>query len=259
MASNNRGSRSTEESSSSSNNERKIHKQKYDSYELNRNEQLGGDAPDLVLDVPSLNIDEIDLEVDDLRAQISASAELADFVRIHIGVDVRLGKAKLGVKGVEAQALLEVKLRRVLDTLNRALEVIDRNPQVLGDVIQDPDQAVAGASPDVNETSWETSQGGDVTTWPAEGHADDQGRIIDQAWDEYENIAEEVTRKAGDASEPNVSERSNDREAEDVGVVDATEAAERKSRELGIQLSDVRGTGSGGRILVRDVEKVAKG
>jgi hypothetical protein len=49
------------------------------------------------------------------------------------------------------------------------------------------------------------------------------------------------------------------REAESVAVVDATEAAVTKARELGVRLSGVEGTGSGGRILVADVEKAAQG
>src|SRR5918999_475860 len=40
--------------------------------------------------------------------------------------------------------------------------------------------------------------------------------------------------------------------------VGATEAAERKAEELGVDLSEVKGTGSGGRITVRDVERAAK-
>jgi len=40
--------------------------------------------------------------------------------------------------------------------------------------------------------------------------------------------------------------------------VGATEAAERKAEALGVDLSEVEGTGSGGRITVRDVERAAK-
>jgi pyruvate/2-oxoglutarate dehydrogenase complex dihydrolipoamide acyltransferase (E2) component len=40
--------------------------------------------------------------------------------------------------------------------------------------------------------------------------------------------------------------------------VDATPAAERRAEELGVDLSQVRGTGSGGRITVKDVQSAAK-
>jgi pyruvate/2-oxoglutarate dehydrogenase complex dihydrolipoamide acyltransferase (E2) component len=47
--------------------------------------------------------------------------------------------------------------------------------------------------------------------------------------------------------------------AEGRGEPEATEAARNKARELGVDLSGFEGTGSGGRILVRDVVKAAKG
>jgi large subunit ribosomal protein L20 len=40
--------------------------------------------------------------------------------------------------------------------------------------------------------------------------------------------------------------------------MDATEAAERKAEELGVNLADVGGSGAEGRILVEDVEEAAK-
>jgi pyruvate/2-oxoglutarate dehydrogenase complex dihydrolipoamide acyltransferase (E2) component len=38
---------------------------------------------------------------------------------------------------------------------------------------------------------------------------------------------------------------------------EATEAAERRAEELGVDLTDVEGTGAGGRATVRDVEEAA--
>jgi pyruvate/2-oxoglutarate dehydrogenase complex dihydrolipoamide acyltransferase (E2) component len=40
---------------------------------------------------------------------------------------------------------------------------------------------------------------------------------------------------------------------------EVTEAAQRRAGELGVDLSDVKGTGSGGRVLVKDVETAADG
>ena len=40
---------------------------------------------------------------------------------------------------------------------------------------------------------------------------------------------------------------------------EVTEAAERKARELDVDISSVKGSGSGGRILVKDVEAAADG
>jgi len=92
------------------------------------------DDADVVLDIPVLNVEELDLEVEELRAHISARAELAGFLSINVGVDAYVDNVKLNIKGVEAQVQLKVKLERILGSIDRALQAIDNNPQLL-----DPD------------------------------------------------------------------------------------------------------------------------
>src|ERR671921_2714321 len=62
-----------------------------------------GQEPDVVLDVPELEVDRITLEVSDLRAHVSILAELANLVNISVGVDARLDEVKLEIEGVEAE------------------------------------------------------------------------------------------------------------------------------------------------------------
>ena len=92
------------------------------------------DDADVVLDIPILNVEELDLEVEELWAHISARAELVGFLNINVGVDAYVDKVKLRIKGVEAQVQLKVKLERILGSIDRALQAIDNNPQLL-----DPD------------------------------------------------------------------------------------------------------------------------
>jgi pyruvate/2-oxoglutarate dehydrogenase complex dihydrolipoamide acyltransferase (E2) component len=116
-----------------------------------REARLAGEDPDVVLDVPTLNIEELDLEVEDLRAHVSVRAELADFVNINIGVDAYVNKVKLGVKGVEAQVLLKVKLERILGTIDRALSAIEQNPGLLDDRPRQSNQDAAEIEGSVGE------------------------------------------------------------------------------------------------------------
>ena len=92
------------------------------------------DDADVILDVPVLNVEELDLAVEELRAHISARAELVGFLNINVGVDAYVDKVKLRIKGVEAQVQLKVKLERILGSIDRALQAIEKNPQLL-----DPD------------------------------------------------------------------------------------------------------------------------
>ena len=58
----------------------------------------------------------------------------------------------------------------------------------------------------------------------------------------------DTTRRAGEAAEQADEPESG---------VEATPAADRRAEELGVDLSQVRGTGSGGRITVKDVQSAA--
>ncbi|MGH3343805.1 MAG: hypothetical protein ACRDPK_13215 [Carbonactinosporaceae bacterium] len=93
--------------------------------------QLRVDGPDVLLDVPVVKVDEINLEVDNLRARVSLQAEVLDLLRLNVGADVELGRVALDIKGVEAQALLKVRLDNVKEIIERVLTTIDENPQIL--------------------------------------------------------------------------------------------------------------------------------
>jgi pyruvate/2-oxoglutarate dehydrogenase complex dihydrolipoamide acyltransferase (E2) component len=48
------------------------------------------------------------------------------------------------------------------------------------------------------------------------------------------------------------------RHGRDEAGVEVTEAARRKAEELDVDLSQLKGTGAGGRVLVKDVKEAAK-
>ena len=148
-----------------------------------RGESVGD--PDLQLDVPALSIEEIDLEVEDLRVHLSIQAELADLVKIKVGLDAELGAVKVGIKGVEAQARLKARLDNVRAIFSEVLASLQHSPQ-----------------------------------------------FFREPSDEAAELPEEP---------------------------EATEAATRKARELGVDLSGLEGTGAGGRIVVRDVTRASEG
>ena len=91
--------------------------------------------PDVLLDVPQLRVDEIILEVEDLRAHVSVQADVLNLLRLSVGADVQLGGVHLEIKGVEAQALLKVRLDKVAEIINRVLATIDRNPEIVDQIV----------------------------------------------------------------------------------------------------------------------------
>lgn len=162
------------------------------------------DDTDVVLDIPVLNVEELDLEVEELRAHISARAELVGFLNINVGVDAYVDKVKLRIKGVEAQVQLKVKLERILGSIDRALQAIEKNPQLL-----DPD--------------------------------------FRRSRDPGEKDPGEEERPRELAAGPEADEPAEEPRPE------ATPAASKKAEELGLDLSMVEGTGTEGRVLLRDV------
>jgi hypothetical protein len=90
--------------------------------------------PDVLLDVPNLKVDEIHLEVDNLQARVSLLARVLNLLTLQVGADVSLGKVVLDIKGVEAQAVLKVRLDNVAAIIDRVMTTIDNNPQILDDL-----------------------------------------------------------------------------------------------------------------------------
>jgi hypothetical protein len=89
------------------------------------------EEPDVLLDVPELRVEEISLEVQDLRAHVALHADVLELLKLHVGVDAELGRVQLTIKGVEAQVLLKVHLDNVARILDRVLTTIDNNPAIV--------------------------------------------------------------------------------------------------------------------------------
>ena len=172
-----------------------------DAFRAGRDRGESAGDPDLQLDVPSLSVEEIDLEVEDLQVHLSIQADLADLVKLKVGLDAELGELKLGIKGVQAQLQLKARLDNVRAIFSEVLASLEHNPRFF-------------RGPMSTEA---LDENGDVSGQPA---------------DEDEELREEP---------------------------EATEAARRRARELGVDLSGLEGTGTGGRIVVKDVTRAAEG
>jgi hypothetical protein len=98
--------------------------------------------PDVLLDVTELEVDRINLEVEDLRAHVAILAELGGLLNLSVGVDARLRQVKLEIEGVKAKALLKARLDNVRAILEKALDTIGENPEILRIANQSLDRLV---------------------------------------------------------------------------------------------------------------------
>ncbi|MEU5785351.1 hypothetical protein [Micromonospora lupini] len=98
--------------------------------------------PDVVLQVPQVKVEQIHVEVDNLDASVSLRARLGSLLQLDVGVQAHLGTVKIDIKGVEAEAMLEVRLEELRGILDSALRMIERNPQLIESVVKTVDNAV---------------------------------------------------------------------------------------------------------------------
>src|SRR5215203_5030673 len=130
--------------------------------------------PDVVLDVPTLNVEEIDLEVEDLQVRVALQAVLADLVQINIGLKAELGEVKLAVKDIEAQAQLKARLDNVRAIFSEVLESLQYSPQFFRQALGSVNEA-AGAPEDTTLDTEIVDETGDVSGPPTDESAGERG------------------------------------------------------------------------------------
>jgi len=216
--------------------------------------------PDVLLDVENLEVEKITLEVDDLRAHISVLAELANLLNLSVGADVQLGRVKLEITGVRAQALLKVRLENVRAILVKALETLGEHPEILENLAQTLTALLREALQDASSALGDVLEGldvGDAVDEVLKGRLEDissdlQGALEGQGDDTTQRVGEVTGGTTGRGGQGAGGGQGGS------GSVAATEAARRKAEELGVELSGVEGTGPGGRITLRDVQAAAQ-
>ena len=176
-------------------------KQQYDDYSIVDPKDIP-DGPDVLIDVPVVKVDEIDLEVEDLHAQVAVMAEVRDIVKLSVGADARLGKVELNIQGVEAQALLKARLDNVQAILQRVLTTLDRNPELLESVGRAAEEVGGGARKTLEGTGEAVEDVGEG----AEGAVQDVGQGAGQATGQIGQGASQAVGQIGQGAGQAVGE-----------------------------------------------------
>lgn len=87
--------------------------------------------PDVYLNVPNLSVGRIELDVDNLQANLNLAANVASLVSINAGVAVSVQKVNLTIVDVEAELELIVRLGHLVDVVNRVFQSLDLNPLLI--------------------------------------------------------------------------------------------------------------------------------
>ncbi|KAH7302838.1 hypothetical protein B0I35DRAFT_455453 [Stachybotrys elegans] len=106
--------------------------------------------PDVYLNVPELSVDRIELDVDNLRADINLNADVARLVQINAGIQIGIEKVNITIADVQAELELVVRLGHLVEIVNRTLASLDLNPALInlldsvGDIVEGVIDAVDG-------------------------------------------------------------------------------------------------------------------
>lgn len=190
-------------------------------------ERPTGEGPDVYLNVPQLNVEEISLNVENLEAHVSLNAAVLDLLKLNVGADAFLGRVDLEIKGVEAQALLEVRLNNVAAIVNRVLTTLDRNPEILRHVGRGVESAARGIGGGAGKAVGELGTG-------AKGAVEDVGEGAERA-------AESVGEGAGDAAKDVGKGAGQAAESAGEGVRDVGEGAGETAASVGRTAGEATG------------------
>jgi hypothetical protein len=164
--------------------------------------EVHSDEPDVLLDAPVVKVDEINLEVEELRARVSLQAEVLQLLRLNVGADVFIGQVALEIKGVEAQALLKVRLENVTRILDRALTTIDRNPEILKPIAESVGSTVEDVGGGAGQAVGALGEGtGSAVEEVGAGASSVVEEVGEDAGSAIEEVGEEAGSAVGDGGE----------------------------------------------------------
>ncbi|KAF4487928.1 hypothetical protein FAGAP_11223 [Fusarium agapanthi] len=109
------------------------------------NSSLG--PSDIHLKVPELSVGRIELDVDNLHADVNLNADIAKLVQINAGIQVGIDKVNITIADAEAELELVVRLGHLVEIVNRTLASLDLNPALINllDSVGDIVEGVIGA------------------------------------------------------------------------------------------------------------------
>ena len=172
-----------------------VAEREYQRYAAEARENPGAE-PDVLLDVPVVKVDSIHFELEDLDAHVALKAKVLDLVTLDVGVDVHLGKVRLDIKGVEAQALLKVRLDHVAAIVDRVLTTLDRNP----DLVKSLGHAVEDVASGAGHTLAGTGEAVEQIGAGAESAVQDVGQGAGQAVGELGDGASQAVGQVGEGA-----------------------------------------------------------
>lgn len=123
----------------------------YETADTSANVSTTSPPPDVYLNA-SVAVGEIDIDVQNLSAQINLQAQVLSLLRFNAGVDASIDQVRLTIQNVTAKVLLEARLANLATMIGDVLDSIDLNPtlvtlgQDVGQVVNSTVGGLTGSS-----------------------------------------------------------------------------------------------------------------
>jgi hypothetical protein len=118
----------------------------------------------------------IELDVENLQADINLNANIASLVSINAGVAISIQTVNLTIVDVEAQLELIVRLGHLVDIVNRVFESLDLNPSLITAVLSNVTSALEPVVAAVDGLLGSVTQGGTTLSFVV----DNLGNIVQE-------------------------------------------------------------------------------
>ena len=132
--------------------------------------------PDVYLTVPTLHVGRIELDVENLSADINLNAQVANLVQINAGVSVGIKKVNLTIADVDADLELTVRLGHLADIVSRVFESLDLNPELISGIVGNVTDSLGTIVGAVDGLLGSITQGGNVLKFLV----DNFGNVVQQ-------------------------------------------------------------------------------
>jgi pyruvate/2-oxoglutarate dehydrogenase complex dihydrolipoamide acyltransferase (E2) component len=149
----------------------------------------------------------------------------------------------------------QVQIQELVDSYEAIESSLDQSAQDIG--VEDAvNQALQQAQEAVGQVAGQAQEAaGKVTEQVGQGVQDTAGRAAGRVQEAAGGVAQQAQEAANQATQQAQQAAAGGGQEEEP---DATEAARQKADELGVDLSQVKGSGAGGRITIKDVQSAAK-
>ncbi len=82
---------------------------------------------DIVLDIPELKLEEVNIKARNLLAEVSMNTRLREMVTMNIGVEAHIDSLDIGMSNLRTEAHLKFRLKRVRGILHKTAHTFSKN------------------------------------------------------------------------------------------------------------------------------------